>query len=267
MKVFISADIEGVASVHGWLSTAEGGIDYERNRLQMTNEVLAAAEGAHEAGAHLVVIKDAHHDGTNILPEYMPQYVELIRGYSFAPDVMVEGIDKSFDAAFYVGYHSPAGSDGNNLAHTISHSKVASITVNDELASEFLIYSYMAAYHGVPSVLLTGDKTLCELSAHLHPSLISIAVKDDCGGRNHGISEKLACQQIKQAAKRALAQNLKKAKIQLPRTFKVDLCFKDHRLAKAASYYPSARQKDAYTVRFESTDWFDVGRFLIFTIL
>ena len=38
MKVYISVDIEGTANAVGWDSTAPGGLDYERNRLEMTKE-------------------------------------------------------------------------------------------------------------------------------------------------------------------------------------------------------------------------------------
>ena len=84
MKVYISVDIEGTANAVGWDSTAPGGLDYERNRLEMTKEAVAAARGAHAAGADEIVIKDAHGHGNNILPEYMPEYVELIRSYTYA---------------------------------------------------------------------------------------------------------------------------------------------------------------------------------------
>ena len=166
-----------------------------------------------------------------------------------------------------MGYHSAAGCEGNNLAHTISHSKVHSIKVNGEIASEFMIYSYMAAYRNVPSVLLTGDRSLCQTGKKYHPCLVTVPVKDDIGGRNRGISGELACKQIEKAAKHALEQDLAEARIVLPGHFDVELCFKDHTLAKSGSYYPGATQKDPYTITFQSDDWYDVGRFLIFTIL
>lgn len=133
-KVFISADIEGTAFAATWDSTHIGGHDYERNRQEMTNEVLAAAEGAHAAGAELVVVKDAHGPGINIYPEQMPEYVQLIRGWTFEPRCMVEGIDKSFDAAMYVGYHNAAGQEGNVLSHTIAGGAVQEIRVNGQIA-------------------------------------------------------------------------------------------------------------------------------------
>ena len=159
-KVFISADIEGTAFAATWDSTHIGGHDYERNRQEMTNEVLAAAEGAHAAGAELVVVKDAHGPGINIYPEQMPEYVQLIRGWTFEPRCMVEGIDESFDAAMYVGYHNAAGQEGNVLSHTIAGGVVQEIRVNGQIASEFLIYSYMAAYYGVPGTIRGSVQSL-----------------------------------------------------------------------------------------------------------
>lgn len=265
-KVFISADIEGTAFAATWDSIHSKGEDYERNCQEMTNEVIAAAEGAHEAGAELVVVKDAHRLGTNIYPEQMPEYVQLIRGWSFEPEVMVEGIDETFDAAFFIGYHNAAGLEGNVLSHTISYAKIQGIEVNGEPASEFLIYSYMAAHYGVPSVLLTGDKQLCEIGRKYHPGLKTVAVKEDIGGRTRGLSPALACRMIKEAAQKALNQDLNAAKIRLPEYFNVELTYKDHTKAYAASFYPGAKLLSPDRVGFDSEDWYEVNRFLVFVI-
>ena len=73
------------------------------------------------------------------LPEELPEYVQLIRSWSGSPEMMVEGLDSSFDAAFFVGYHNAAGEGGNALSHTINGGVVHRITVNGQPASEFLI--------------------------------------------------------------------------------------------------------------------------------
>lgn len=265
-KVFISADIEGTAFAATWDSTHIGGHDYERNRQEMTNEVIAAAEGAYAAGAELVVVKDAHGPGINIYPEQMPEYVQLIRGWTFEPRCMVEGLDETFDAAFYVGYHNGAGLEGNILSHTISGAAGA-VRVNGEAATEFLIYSYMAAYYGVPSVLLTGDRALCENSRKYHSCLKTVAVKDDMGGRTQGLSSKLVCKMIKETAEEALKQDLTGAVIRLPEHFDVEIAFKDHSQAVRKSYYPGARLLNPVTVGFESSDWYEVCRMLMFVVL
>ncbi|HBA63008.1 MAG TPA: peptidase [Lachnospiraceae bacterium] len=265
-KVFISADIEGTTFTMNWDETMPGRHDYERSRQQMTNEVIAAAEGAHAAGADLVVIRDAHGPGINIYPEQLPEYTELIRGWGRDPLGMVEGIDNTFDAIFFVGYHNAAGLDGNVLSHTISGSTVQSITVNGEIASEFLIYSYTAAYYGVPSVLLTGDKELCDTGKKNYPGLVTVAVKEGTGGRSKGISPSLACKKIRSAAAEALQQDLNRAKITLPESFHIELTYKDHAKAYTKSFYPGARLLKPNCIGFDTDDWYEVNRFLTFVI-
>lgn len=120
MNVFLSADLEGTAFAVTRESLRPGGHDYERSRQEMTLEVLAAAEGARAAGADPGGGPGRPRPGINPLPEQMPDYVELIRGWSYEPRMMVEGLDEHFDAALFVGYHSAAGQEGNALSHTIS---------------------------------------------------------------------------------------------------------------------------------------------------
>lgn len=231
MKVFISADIEGTAVTATREGCRPGEFEYERSRKEMTAEVVAAAEGARAAGAELVVVKDAHGPGLNILPEELPEYVQLIRSWSGSPEMMVEGLDSSFDAAFFVGYHNAAGEGGNALSHTINGGVVHRITVNGQPASEFLIYSWMAAWYGVPSVLLTGDKTLCEVGAE-----------------------------------RAVKQDLSAARITLPEHFRVELTYRSHRDAYTKGFYPGAERVDAMTLAYETGDWYEANRFLLFAI-
>ena len=211
-------------------------------------------------------MKDAHGPGLNILPEELPEYVQLIRSWSGSPEMMVEGLDSSFDAAFFVGYHNAAGEGGNALSHTINGGVVHRITVNGQPASEFLIYSWMAAWYGVPSVLLTGDKTLCEVGAELHPSLVTVPVKDDVGGRSQGLSPVLAHRRIREGAERAVKQDLSAARITLPEHFRVELTYKSHRDAYTKGFYPGAERVDAMTLAYETGDWYEANRFLLFAI-
>lgn len=267
MKVFISADIEGLTSTARREDCLVGGYDYERNRKEMTREVVAACEGAHAAGADLIVVKDAHGPAISILPEELPEYVQLARGWAVEPTLMVEGIDETFDAAFFVGYHNAAGTGSNVLGHTISSSKVQSITINGKLASEFYIYSNMCAYFGVPSVLLTGDQGLCEDSKDLHPGLVTVPVCQGVGGRVQGLSPKLACKLIREAAEKALKQDLKKALVTPPTDVRVEVCYKEHGNAYANSFYPGAELVNPNTIAFQATDWYELGRFLAFVIM
>lgn len=93
MKLFISADIEGCAGVALTDETHKKESVYQRFAEEMTEEVVAACEAAHEAGADEIVVKDGHGDASNIDPLKMPEYVTLIRGKSGHPYNMMYGID------------------------------------------------------------------------------------------------------------------------------------------------------------------------------
>lgn len=125
----------------------------------------------------------------------------------------------------------------------------------------------MAAYYGVPSILLTGDKTLCENSKSLHPNLLTVAVKDDFDGHTQGLSSKLACKKIRQTAEDACKQNLSNAKIKLPEHFEVEITFKDHCKAVRSSFYPRASLLNPTTITYQSNNWYEVCRMLMFVIL
>ena len=118
MKLFISADIEGCAGVALTDETHKKESVYQRFAEEMTEEVVAACEAAHEAGADEIVVKDGHGDASNIDPLKMPEYVTLIRGKSGHPYNMMYGIDDSYDGVLYLGYHAPAGDPNFSISHT-----------------------------------------------------------------------------------------------------------------------------------------------------
>ncbi|MBR1989551.1 MAG: M55 family metallopeptidase [Firmicutes bacterium] len=265
MKVYISADIEGIASTATWDDCSKGTAEYEKARQQMTREVLAACEGAFAAGADEILIKDAHGPGTNIDIYQMPENVRLIRRWSQHPYVMAEGIDETFDAAMFIGYHSAAGKDGNFLAHTLSK-KPAYVKINGEYASEFMIYSWAAAYEGVPTVFLSGDKQLCEESADLHPNLVTAAVKEGDYESAICMSPAEAVKNIRKGAEAALRQNLRDALIELPPYFEVEIRYKEHADSAKPSFYPGVVRKDSHTIFYETDNYFDVLTLLNFVL-
>lgn len=264
MKVFISADIEGISSTGKWSDCNQNDKFYQRFAAEMTEEVGAACEGAIAAGAKEIVIKDAHGWAASIDSSKLPECARLIKGWTGHPYSMVQGIDSTFDAAMFIGYHSAAGRDGNPLAHTINSSKYFRIKINGEIASEFTLYSYTAAYEGVPTVFLSGDKMICEEGKELHPGLETVAVKEGLGSAVLSKTPKLAVKEIKAGAEKSLKQDLNAAKITLPESFKVEICFKDHADANSASYYPGMKKVDAHTVLFETDDYFEVLRMMKF---
>src|SRR6266700_5805244 len=105
LKVFISVDMEGIAGVVTADQLGPGGFEYERFRKFMTDEALAAVKGAKEAGATELVVADSHGNGESLLIEQFPQDVRIVRSWP-RPGAMMAGLDSSFAAALFVGYHA-----------------------------------------------------------------------------------------------------------------------------------------------------------------
>jgi len=260
MKVFISADIEGVTTTTSWDDCDNESGSYSLHAAQMTDEVLACINGAKRAGASQIVVKDAHDLATNIDPTRMPEGVSIIRNWSGHPYSMAEGIDSSFDAAMFVGYHSAAGKSGNPMAHTISGGSVFCIKINEEIVSEFTLYSWACALEGIPTVFLSGDKRLCEDSKDLHPKLITCPVKDSIGATTINYSTQDTLKNIASLSEYALTQDLTNALASLPKQFFVEVEYKKNTSAYEASWFPGVVRKNDHTVSFETDSYFEVLR-------
>lgn len=259
MKVFISADIEGITTTTFWDETDPEKEEYKQYAEQMTKEVLAACEGANKAGATEIVVRDAHGYANNIDINQLPSNVKLIRGWSGHPYSMVEGIDSTFDAAIFIGYHAAASRSGNPLSHTESLRPLY-VKINGRIASEFMLFSYAANLEKVPVVFLSGDKMLCDDSKDLHPKLITCAVKEGIGESTITYNPKVTLKMIKEKVEQSLKQDITTALTELPKEFTLEICYKDHINAEKFSYFPGVKKINDNTVIFETDNYFELLR-------
>jgi D-amino peptidase len=264
-KVFISADIEGVTGTSHWDETDKKASDYREFAEQMTAEVNAACEGALEAGATEVWVKDAHGGARNIISSKLPRRVKLVRGWSGHPFGMVEGVDESFGALALVGYHSRAGSAGNPLAHTYTGS-VFHISINEHPVSEFLLSAYAAESVHVPAPFLSGDLGICQEATSHVARMVTVPVKEGKGSSVISIHPELALARIKEGVQKALEVDLSTCHIRLPDHFTVEIQYKSHAQAFRSSFYPGASLKGPHTITFESDTFFDVLTLLSFVV-
>lgn len=264
-KVYISADIEGVCGIADWKETDLADPQGAYFRAQMTREVRAACEAAKAAGALEIFVKDAHASGRNLDPSMLPEEVRIMRAWTRNPYSMMAGIDASFDAALFIGYHSGVGSNGHPLAHTMDRENTR-ILVNGEEASEFLINAYTAASFGVPVVLVSGDRQLCERVSTRNPNIRTVAVHEGLGNATISIHPALAVTRIGEAAGIALRGDLTACRLSLPTRFEVLIDFKEHFKAYHGSFYPGASQAGPRSVAYACTEWFDVLRLFSFVL-
>lgn len=256
MKVYISADIEGVTGVTNWDETELYHAAHAAAAVQMTREVAAACRAAISQGADEIVIKDGHDSARNLIAEELPEEAVLIRGWTNSPESMMAGLDESFDAAIFIGYHSGAGFNGNPLSHTMNLDNNF-VKINGSYAAEFDLNAYMSAYYGVPVVFLSGDAELCEHAKEMIPSMETVSVKYGIGNATFNIQNDKACRLIEEGVKKGL-QKLSDCKLNEPEQYHVEINFKECVRAYRASFYPGVQQLDARTVCYTAKNAYEM---------
>ena len=265
MKVFISADIEGVNNIVTWDETNLNSAEYQYFRKQMTEEVKQACIAAKAAGAKEIFVKDAHDSARNLIFTELPHYVKLHRGWEGCPCSMMAGLDRSFDAVIFIGYHSPSSSDGNPLSHTMN-TRNSYVKINGILTSEFYINALYASYLGVPVAFLSGDKRLTEIVKETNENIFTVVTKEGSHGAVISEHPQITNERIRETVQIALSSDLSKNIVELPNHFEVEIKYKKFNDAFSASFYPGCKLKDSETIVFEADDYYEVVRALKFIL-
>ena len=265
MKIYISADIEGIIGMVHWDEATRSKPDYPPFVDEMMNETRAACEGANQAGAKEIWIKDAHGNGRNLGFSKLPSNVVIIRSFNGHPYCMMQEIDNTFDAALMIGYHSFGQSDENPLSHTLDDF-ISYIKINGEYASEFLIGAYTAALVNVPVVFVSGDMGICEHVNKINPNIKTVGLKKGVGDSVISIHPELAFTRIKQGVEEILKGGIDKCRIQLPKRFEVEVSFLNHTKAYKAAFYPGAKKISSTSIMYEADDYFEVLRMFMFIL-
>ena len=183
MRVFISADIEGITGLVSWsqCSRPDGkSFDYAFARRMMTHDVNAAIRGARAGGANHIVIKDSHGNSKNLLLDELEPGVRLVSGHGSGTDGMMQGMDKAFDCAFLVGYHAMAGTLGGVMEHTITGG-VHRLWINGHECGEIGLSAGVAGRFGVPITMISSDAAGCAEAFALIPGIQSAITKQGIG--------------------------------------------------------------------------------------
>lgn len=247
-KVYISVDMEGISGVVGDDQTSAGQPEYNRSRKLMAEDANAAIRGAFEGGATEVVVNDSHGSQRNLLPEDLDPRARLI-SHSFKRHGMVEGLDESFDAVIFVGYHAKADSPRGLFAHTGS-GVVKDVTVNGRSAGEGGLNTMMAQWYGVPVVMITGDDVAVEQQKEWTPNVRGVVVKRAINMRaveSRPLAE--ARREIQTAARDSIAAAKKPARQQGP-TYHVRMQLRNFTIAEVATAFSEIKLVAPDTVEF-----------------
>jgi D-amino peptidase len=256
MKLYISADMEGTAAVASWAQVDPSNAgEYPYYRRLMSLEVRAAIDGARAAGASDVLINDSHERMRNVIWDELPPDVRMIYG-NRKPFSMSEGIDASFGAAFFTGYHAAVGTRDGVLDHTYTSETLYETRVNGKACSEAMLNAAVLGTYGVPVVLITGDRATIEQTTREMPWITGVVVKESIGRfATNSVSPQRARELIFEGARTAIGR-LGDAKPYVFTTpIALELDFVSTQNADFAELIPGFDRIGGRTVRFVHEDY------------
>jgi len=261
LKVYISVDMEGVAGTVTIDQLGPNGFEYGRFRKFMTDETLAAIRSAKEAGAGEIVVSDSHGNGENLLIEDFPADVRIVRSWP-RHGGMMGGLDASFSAALFVGYHASTTNPKGVRAHTFSSAHYARVALNGVPVTEGEYNAAYAGAKGVPVIFVSGDDVATEEIKSRLGNIETVVTKKSLGFHSaETLTPAASCDKIYAGAKAAFARlhDFKPYVIKTPVT--LEITFKNYTPAELLSYLRSVQRVDSHTIRFVGKDMDEIDDF------
>jgi D-amino peptidase len=264
LKVYISVDMEGVVGTVTSDQLGPAGFEYARYREFMTREALAAVSAAKEAGATEILIADSHGNGENLLLEMFPPDVRIVRSWPRRLH-MLAGMDETFDAAIFIGYHASTNNTRGVRAHTFSSSRFTRVALNSKEVSEGAWGAAIAGHFKVPVVMMSGDDAAIEEVRSLVGPIEAAETKRALGFHSaNTLTPQASYDLIGKKVKAALARlrDFKPYVVSAPLT--VDVSFKNYMPAEVLAYLRIIERVDAHTIRFRARDMVEAADFIEF---
>ncbi|HWP38674.1 MAG TPA: M55 family metallopeptidase [Gemmatimonadales bacterium] len=253
MKVFISVDMEGIAGVVSGSQTSSTAPDYSFGRRMMTAEANAAIAAAFEAGATEVVVNDSHGSMINLQPDQLDRRAMLITG-SPKPFGMMQGIDSTYAAVIFIGYHAQASTADAILDHTYN-GQLKSVRLGGREVGEYGLNAALAGHYGVPVVLISGDGAVNEQARGLIPGIENVVVKDGIGRTAaRTLHPEEARERIATGVRAALGRRSQIAPVRLTRPIALEVELTNTAQADAAMMVPGMQRLSARVVKYDAPD-------------
>lgn len=241
--------MEGATGVT-WTADVEPGTEqWQRFRRLFAGDVNACIDGLVAGGATDVLVNEAHSSQRNLLLEELDPRARMLTG-KHKPLSMMQGIDTGVDGVVFLGYHTGAGEEGV-LAHTYLENAITGVWLDGIPASEGRLNATLAAEHGVPVLLVTGDDRTCVDAADYAPEAQRVAVKE-CVSRYAAIClpPSRTAELIRAAAEKAMTRAGRGEGVAAPHRMEVE--FDAAHLAMATSVIPTVERIGVRRVGFEA---------------
>jgi len=243
MKIYISTDFEGVAGIVDWDQIMVGSHDYDLGRRLLLGELNAAIDGALEAaGAYTggaapeFMVNDSHSTMRNLPPDLVNGRAKLLSG-KHKPMYMMEGLDSSFDAIFFLGYHGSIGASQSVLSHSYNPRAIWEARINGRVVGESAINALVAAHYGVPIALVTGDQVTVAEAHELEPAPHTVEVKRSISRTAaENLHPEVARERIREGARLAVTSALPPTAPSFPTPTTLELTFLTADMAEMATW-------------------------------
>lgn len=249
MRIFISADIEGIAGVVTRQQTLLSGNEYATACRWMTDSVAAAAEAAFAMGAEEVVVCDSHLASQNIQIDRLPERVQLVRGVR-RPLGTVAGVESGrYDGALFIGWHTGSTHLSGVLGHTMRSLVVREVRLNGRVVSEAGFYHPLLGHYGVPLIGISGDDQFVEETRGLVGDVEAAVVKWSYGHLSaRSLTPAAAQAEIDRMTRRAIGRigDFRPGRIEGP--IRLEVAFKHRPPAQTLSLLPWVERVDGYTI-------------------
>lgn len=264
LKIYISADMEGVVGVVTDEQLGPDGFEYERFRQFMTNEVNAAIDAARAAGATEFVVSDSHGNGQNLLIEQLPDDVTVFRSWP-RENSMMAGIDESFDGVIFIGYHASTNNMRGVRAHTMSSASITSLRLNGMTMTEGGINAAIAGKFGVPVIMVSGDDIAVAENQVIIGDIEGAVVKWSSGFHSaRTLTPEAAYEVIRTRTKSAIDRIDQFEPYVLETPITLELSLKHYQPIALLAYLSNVEKVNSHTIRFVGEDISEVSNFLQF---
>ena len=263
-RIFISVDMEGITGVVQPAQLGPEGFEYQRAREWMTGEVNSAINGIRSTGPADIVVCDSHGNGQSVLIDKLPEDVRIVRGFP-RPLEMMQGIDDTFAAAVFIGYHASEWTANAVRGHTISSARLLGVKLNGTEVSEGMYNAALAGQFGVPVAFVSGDRLAVTQLQQVAPAAEGAIVKEPYGYHSAltvtpARGQAMIYDGVTRAMAKLAAGSLQPYRLTGPIALEVG--FKLTLDAERSAFVPGLTRADAHSVKGTFRDMVEITRLL-----
>ena len=170
---------------------------------------------------------------------------------------MMEGLDESFDAVVFIGYHARAGTPDAIIDHT-SSGNVTDFAINGVSLPESGYNALISAHYGVPVVFVAGDQAIVHQVQELFGEVATVATKQGIGAASDGLHPERARELIRAGVADAVRNRDRYDLFDLGRPYTLTLKLKSEQSVWNGAWFPGARRTGDWELTFTSDNILEV---------